>query len=180
MFDRHQGGSATNDGGFGMARALGWKFVWIARENRSRRGRACTCWPTMHRCPNERTNGMRNAGGSGRAKTRCWARKVAREYTDRKKGLTPDDFPFAERGALRPGKGSDESDFTESSATAGGGLRKSPARARREGWVLVCAFLRAQDCNRGLSCLPRQPNSGNICERPIWSSPAKGRLTSQH
>jgi len=35
------GGSATNDGGFGMARALGWTFL-------DAKGRAISCWTQLH------------------------------------------------------------------------------------------------------------------------------------
>jgi glycerate kinase len=36
------GGSATNDGGFGVARALGWKFL-------DERGKQIECWTKLHR-----------------------------------------------------------------------------------------------------------------------------------
>jgi len=37
------GGSATNDGGFGLAHALGWRFV-------TRKGEAITAWPHLASC----------------------------------------------------------------------------------------------------------------------------------
>jgi glycerate 2-kinase len=87
------GGSATNDGGFGMARALGWTFL-------DRRGHPIECWTGLKdlnsvRAPEEALRfeecrvavDVQNPLVGPRGSTRIYGPQ---------KGLRPEDFPLAE------------------------------------------------------------------------------------
>ncbi len=103
------GGSATNDGGFGLARALGWKFL-------DDKGMTIERWPNLdrlkHICPPDSplpsqtsTKQMRNANREVRVAVDVQnpllgARGATRVYGPQK-GLRPEDFAAAEKGLER-------------------------------------------------------------------------------
>ncbi len=88
------GGSATNDGGFGLARALGWQFL-------DRKGQLLERWTDLHRldrirAPRRRRWFARNLVATdvqNRLLGPCGASRV---YGPQK-GLRPQDFALAER-----------------------------------------------------------------------------------
>ncbi|MCX8089548.1 MAG: glycerate kinase [Verrucomicrobiae bacterium] len=87
------GGSATNDGGFGMARALGWRFL-------DRRGRELTQWTALHALwrlepPATRLNCRVIAAVD--VENPLLGRRGATRIFGPQKGLRPEDFPRAER-----------------------------------------------------------------------------------
>ncbi|MBI5772180.1 MAG: glycerate kinase [Verrucomicrobia bacterium] len=91
------GGSATNDGGFGLARALGWKFL-------DRQGDEITKWPQLAALarilpPRHRKLFPELIVAVDVQNKLLGARGCARIYGPQK-GLRPEDFPAAER-ALR-------------------------------------------------------------------------------
>lgn len=87
------GGSATNDGGFGMARGLGWRFL-------DRHGRELTEWTALDALwdlqPPESRPGAEVIVGVDVENRLLGPRGATRVYGPQK-GLTPDDFPRAER-----------------------------------------------------------------------------------
>jgi len=88
------GGSATNDGGFGLARALGWEFL-------DRKGQLIERWTTLDqleriRVPQRRRwfNGVVVATD---VRNRLPGRQGATRVYGPQKGLRPQDFTLAER-----------------------------------------------------------------------------------
>ncbi|MCX7872635.1 MAG: glycerate kinase [Verrucomicrobiae bacterium] len=92
------GGSATNDGGFGMARALGYKFI-------SRRGIEISKWteladlktitpPSEQLCFNKVVAAVD-------VKNLLLGKKGASRIYGPQKGLKPDEIPFAEKNLRR-------------------------------------------------------------------------------
>jgi glycerate 2-kinase len=90
------GGSATNDGGFGLARSLGWKFL-------DRRGRRIERWPELHALAEVGKPPSRPAGRVTVAvdvqNPLLGLRGATRVYGPQK-GLRREDFALAE-GCLR-------------------------------------------------------------------------------
>ena len=117
------GGSATNDGGFGLARAMGWEFL-------DKTGRLLEHWTELHRLRH-----IRRPRAKNRFKEIVVAvdvqnpllgpRGATRVYGPQK-GLQPGDFPAAEsclRSLARIWEKDFGSDFSrESGAGAAGGL----------------------------------------------------------
>jgi glycerate kinase len=89
------GGSATNDGGFGLVRALGWRFL-------DRDDRPIERWTNLHTLarivqPAQRPlNGMRVIVALDVQNKLLGPRGASRVYGPQK-GLRPEDFPVAER-----------------------------------------------------------------------------------
>jgi len=92
------GGSATNDGGFGVARALGWQFL-------DDRGRSIEAWPQLDRLarllPPRRRRLFPELIVAVDVQNRLLgARGCSRVYGPQK-GLRPEDFPAAEAALCR-------------------------------------------------------------------------------
>jgi glycerate kinase len=87
------GGSATNDGGFGVARALGWKFL-------DRRGQTIRQWERLDELAEIRRSKFRRFGkvivAADVRNPLLGARGATRVYGPQK-GLRPGDFAHAER-----------------------------------------------------------------------------------
>ena len=95
------GGSATNDGGFGMARALGWKFRGaggevIARWTDLDAARVVARSKTLHKIP--------KIVVAVDVQNRLVGRSGATRVYGPQKGLGPQDFPLAERCLRRLAK----------------------------------------------------------------------------
>jgi glycerate kinase len=90
------GGSATNDGGFGLASALGWKFL-------DRHGRLIASWPQLTQLrklePPEQTLDLEVVVATDVRNPLLGPRGASRVYGPQK-GLRPEDQPAAE-AALR-------------------------------------------------------------------------------
>ena len=88
------GGSATNDGGFGMARALGWKFL-------DKESRQIQQWTELHRlsslCAPENPKLFRETVVATDVKNRLLGMRGATRVYGPQKGLRPGDFALAER-----------------------------------------------------------------------------------
>lgn len=88
------GGSATNDGGFGLARALGWEF-------RDTQGDLLTRWTDLHRLhtvrPPSPRPGQPVVVAAVDVQNPLLGRKGATRVYGPQKGLRPADFPLAER-----------------------------------------------------------------------------------
>ena len=119
------GGSATNDAGFGMARALGWRFLDASRN-------AITRWPDLARL--ERIVGFASTHQPGAITVAVdvqnpllGARGATRVYGPQK-GLRPQDFRPAEQAlqrvidVLRRQRRKEASRATRAGAGAAGGL----------------------------------------------------------
>jgi glycerate kinase len=90
------GGSATNDGGFGMARALGWKFF-------DRKGIEITVWTglaDLHRIDKPKPLGLRVTVAVDVRNPLLGPKGCSRIYGPQK-GLRPEDFPLAELALRR-------------------------------------------------------------------------------
>jgi glycerate kinase len=91
------GGSATNDGGFGLARGLGWEF-------RDRRGQPIMAWTDLARAvaiiPPKRRRWFHSCTVAVDVQNRLLGQKGATRVYGAQKGLSPADFPAAE-AALR-------------------------------------------------------------------------------
>lgn len=90
------GGSATNDGGFGMARALGWRFL-------DRRGRELTQWTalrTLWRLEPPESRLRARVIVAVDVQNPLLGRRGATRVYGPQKGLRPEDFPHAE-GCLK-------------------------------------------------------------------------------
>ena len=88
------GGSATNDGGFGLARALGWQFL-------DRNSQTIECWTGLHRleyirAPQRRHWFDRRLVATDVQNPLLGPRGATRVYGPQK-GLRPQDFGLAER-----------------------------------------------------------------------------------
>lgn len=88
------GGSATNDGGFGLARALGWQFL-------DRKGRLIEHWSDLHQLdrihpPRRRRWFARNLVATDVQNLLLGPHGASRVYGPQK-GLRPQDFALAER-----------------------------------------------------------------------------------
>jgi glycerate kinase len=92
------GGSATNDGGFGLARALGWKFV-------DSRGQSIERWPDLHRLARikapVRRKWFRQLIVAVDVQNPLLGKHGASRVYGPQKGLTPPDFPMAEKALRR-------------------------------------------------------------------------------
>ena len=112
------GGSATNDGGFGVAKALGWQFLDAARgsiERWTELWRLAKVFPPQKRLWCKRlivAVDVQNPLPGSRGATRIYGPQ---------KGLRPDDFPRAERALRRLSRTSPEI-ARQSGAGAAGGL----------------------------------------------------------
>ena len=88
------GGSATNDGGFGLARALGWEFL-------DRQGELIERWTGLSRLERIRAPRRRRWFGAFVVATDVQNRLLGRRGATRvygpQKGLRPQDFALAER-----------------------------------------------------------------------------------
>jgi glycerate kinase len=88
------GGSATNDGGFGLARALGWRFFDAS-------GRSIVRWTELERLamvkrPKSR-HGFKELLVAVDVRNRLLGPRGATRVYGPQKGLRPSDFPLAER-----------------------------------------------------------------------------------
>jgi glycerate kinase len=117
------GGSATNDGGFGLARALGWRFLAAA-------GESIESWSELHRlktihAPKRRRLFAELLIAVDVQNKLLGAHGCSRVYGPQK-GLRPDDFPIAERNLRRlatvVARHARRSVATEPGAGAAGGL----------------------------------------------------------
>ena len=88
------GGSATNDGGFGLARSLGWDF-------RDRSGLPVETWTDLPRAvkviPPKRHRWFRSSVIAVDVQNRLLGRRGATRVYGPQKGITSADFPTAER-----------------------------------------------------------------------------------
>ena len=88
------GGSATNDGGFGVARALGWRFF-------DGSGRSIDRWTELERLamiePPKRRHGFKEILVAVDVQNRLLGPRGATRVYGPQKGLRPDNFPLAER-----------------------------------------------------------------------------------
>jgi glycerate kinase len=88
------GGSATNDAGFGMARALGWQFFNKHQEKIDR-------WPELHALaevrPPEKTNLFEELVVAVDVQNPLLGETGCTRVYGPQKGLRPSDFEFAER-----------------------------------------------------------------------------------
>ena len=162
------GGSATNDGGFGLARALGWEFL-------DREGEPIERWTGLDgleriRVPQRRRWFSAVVVATDVRNTLLGPRGATRVYGPQK-GLRPQDFALAERclGRLaRVVKQQFGRDFArEPGAGAAGGL----------GFGLQ-AFLGAE-LHRGSICSPGRRRWRSICGRRTWWLPARAPLIAR-
>lgn len=116
------GGSATNDGGFGVARALGWKFL-------DRHGEAIREWtqlPALTTIHRPKRALLKNLTVAVDVQNPLLGRRGATRVFGPQKGLCPDDFARAERSLRRltsVAKRQRNADFTRTpGAGAAGGL----------------------------------------------------------
>ncbi len=117
------GGSATNDGGFGMARALGWEFL-------DRAGKPITTWTRLHVLatmqPPERTRWFEEMLVAVDVQNTLLGAQGCTRIYGLQKGLTPKDFAMAELNLRRLAaiaKQHAKRDFaSEPGAGAAGGL----------------------------------------------------------
>jgi glycerate 2-kinase len=88
------GGSATNDGGFGVARAFGWEFL-------DRRGGLIEQWTGLHQLeqirPPRRRQWFSRLVVATDVQNRLLGRRGASRVYGPQKGLRPQDFTLAER-----------------------------------------------------------------------------------
>src|SRR6185436_14907579 len=87
------GGSATNDGGFGLARALEWRFV-------DKLGHPVERWTELHRLSCVHASGLRpfeNVTVAVDVQNPLLGPRGATRVYGPQKGLCPDDFDLAER-----------------------------------------------------------------------------------
>ena len=88
------GGSATNDGGFGLARALGWEFL-------DRKGELIEQWTGLDQLERIRAPRRRRwfdgLWWQRTCRIACLAGGARLGFTGRRKGLRPQDFALAER-----------------------------------------------------------------------------------
>jgi glycerate kinase len=87
------GGSATNDGGFGLARALAWRFV-------DNHGHPVERWTELHRLSCVHASGLRpfeNVTVAVDVQNPLLGPRGATRVYGPQKGLCPDDFDLAER-----------------------------------------------------------------------------------
>jgi glycerate 2-kinase len=112
------GGSATNDAGFGLARALGWKF--LAADDRE-----ITRWTGLHRLERlvvpRRRWGFEEVRVAVDVRNRLLGPKGASKVYGPQKGLRPEDFPKAERCLRQLAKVVREQTGTNWAAKAGSG-----------------------------------------------------------
>ena len=116
------GGSATNDGGFGVARALGWKFL-------DRHGEAIREWtqlPALTTIHRPKRALLKNLTVAVDVQNPCWVGAARRACSDPKRDYAPTILHPAERSLRRltsVAKRQRNADFTaHSSAGAAGGL----------------------------------------------------------
>jgi glycerate kinase len=140
------GGSATNDGGFGMARALGWRFL-------DGEDRPIEQWTYLERleriqAPPRRLRFGRWLVAVDVQNPLLGPRGATRVYGPQK-GLSPGDFarPRVASSAWRAWS-------KNNSAAAWQALR---APARRAVWALVCWRLPGRAWSRALTCLRARP-----------------------
>ena len=93
------GGSATNDGGFGLARALGWRFL-------DHTGAEIVCWTELHRLarvvkPPVRELRLGTLVVAVDVQNRLLGPRGASRIYGPQKGLRPEDMPAAERALRR-------------------------------------------------------------------------------
>lgn len=91
------GGSATNDGGFGLARALGWKFF-------DERGNKIERWIELHRLSHIHPPDARDAflvTVAVDVQNKLLGRRGATRVYGPQKGIRPRDFDLAERSLAR-------------------------------------------------------------------------------
>lgn len=95
------GGSATNDGGFGLARSLGWEFL-------NRRGERITEWPELTRLwritKPEASLGIERLTVVADVTNPLLGPKGASRVYGPQKGLRPQDIPVAEKCLARLAK----------------------------------------------------------------------------
>ncbi|HEX4646451.1 MAG TPA: glycerate kinase, partial [Verrucomicrobiae bacterium] len=117
------GGSATNDGGFGVARSLGWSFLYSTREPITR----WTCLISLAQLkPPRRTRLFRELLVAVDVQNPLLGARGCTRIYGPQKGLTPADFPLAERSLRRLARVAAENSgrnyAAEPGAGAGGGL----------------------------------------------------------
>jgi glycerate 2-kinase len=92
------GGSATNDGGFGLARSLGWEFL-------DRAGNQITNWTQLHSlaaiAPPERTRWFEELVVAVDVQNLLLGKQGCSRIYGPQKGLLEGDFPHAERSLRR-------------------------------------------------------------------------------
>ncbi len=135
------GGSATNDGGFGLARAVGWEFLDAA-------GRTIETWTQLHRLaalrPPRRKRWFRELIVAVDVQNPLLGTRGCTHVFGPQKGIAQKDFKLAERCLRRL------------SAVAAEQLKLiapvNRAQARPEDWALDCSAFSARAWNRDLSC----------------------------
>ncbi len=160
------GGSATNDGGFGLARALGWRFLDSRGE------------------PIEQWAGLDRLAGVKAPRRRRWFKqlRVAVDVQNRLLGSRSDPGLWTaegppQRGACPrrtlsapPGSSSPVGSWR---ATLPGSLAPAPPAASDS----VCWPSWGHSSNRAFSCLPAKRRLAASCARLTSSSPAKAAST---
>jgi hypothetical protein len=164
------GGSATNDGGFGVARALGWEFV-------DETGGRIEQWTELNRlcrirAPLKRRWFSRLLVAVDVDNPLLGRRGATRVYGPQK-GLRPGDIARAERCLRRLAQV-----VTRDLGRDLAGARR--ALARRAGWVSGCKPFAARDWNRASACLRATRRSNVGCVPPIWSLWPRVRLMPPH
>jgi len=112
------GGSATNDGGFGLARALGWEFC-------DRNHRAIETWSDLHRAveiiPPDRSRRFRSCVVAVDVQNPLLGRRGATRVYGPQKGIAAEDFLKAETALSRLAKLVEASSGRNIAAEAGAG-----------------------------------------------------------
>ncbi len=158
------GGSATNDGGFGLARALGWKFF-------NRAGKELTRWTELHTLakvrPPPRKRWFKQLIVAVDVQNPLLGQRGATRVYGPQKGLRPDDLPAAEKNLRRLARvmSPDRAGFqTQPGAGAAGGL----------GFGLL-AFLGAQG-ESGFDLFARHAKLAKRLRAADWVVTGEGRV----
>ncbi len=160
------GGSATNDGGFGLARALGWEFL-------DRSGGLIEQWTGLHPAgadPRSAAASLVQLPGGGNRRAESPAGRAGRDSRLR----------AAERVAsagFRAGRALPGATGATSSAESSGATsRASRAPAPRAGWGLGCWRFWARSAAGVRSDLRGRRRWSDVCVRRTWSSPGEGAI----
>ncbi len=159
------GGSATNDGGFGVARALGWRFLDGA-------GGEITAWTELYalaeiRAPREETVVRGNDRGGGCAEPLAGSARLHADLW----------------AAKRPNARGFSGGRTEFASAGDGGRETIASRLRRgtgrgrggRAGVWFADVLPERSCDRDLNCLRGTRSWSSGYGRRTWSLRAKGR-----
>lgn len=147
------GGSATNDGGFGLARALGWEF-------RDRRGLPVETWTDLPRAvelaPPKRLRWFRSCVVAVDVQNRLLGRRGATRVYGPQKGITSADFGTAEKALaalakLLAARAGTNHAFEPGTGAAGGlgfGLRAFLGGRLQSGFDVFATKVRLEQCIR--------------------------------